>query len=513
MIAQVISCGSNQVNALFSEIVSDGMNTFKLSLQKCLIRCREHFWTTQRMKIVLDPLKGISLTEQIARQLEEMIRSRQVHIGAKLPSIRQLATAHQISRFPIIEAYDLLVSKGLIQPKHGSGFYVSGCADAPNHLRGADPRVAQAESSNVLRQFSPDGDAPPLSSGFIPTAWRDLEGIAQAVRQISRTDTASLVDYAVPQGDATLREQISRRLHLLEIETPPQHILITHSASQALDLVARTILRPGDTVFVEDPGYFNLFGLLKLQGIRLVGVPRLRTGPDVSVMEDLLTVHRPKLFFVNTVFQNPTATNIAPQVAFRLLQLAQLHNFSIVEDDVYADLQAVPSQRLAALDQLDRVIYVGGFSKTLSSSLRLGYVAAHPDLVRNLLEVKVLTSMGGTKLAESVVAALLERGIYRKHIEVLRRRVNDALTGAVEQLHRSGWEVYEQPCGGVFVWARVPHIDDSSVLVAQAQKFGITIAPGANYRPNNEPSPWLRFNAAYVRDKQTLSFLADASCL
>lgn len=305
MIAQVISCGSNQVNALFSEIVSDGMNTFKLSLQKCLIRCREHFWTTQRMKIVLDPLKGISLTEQIARQLEEMIRSRQVHIGAKLPSIRQLATAHQISRFPIIEAYDLLVSKGLIQPKHGSGFYVSGCADAPNHLRGADPRVAQAESSNVLRQFSPDGDAPPLSSGFIPTAWRDLEGIAQAVRQISRTDTASLVDYAVPQGDATLREQISRRLHLLEIETPPQHILITHSASQALDLVARTILRPGDTVFVEDPGYFNLFGLLKLQGIRLVGVPRLRTGPDVSVMEDLLTVHRPKLFLSIRYFRIP----------------------------------------------------------------------------------------------------------------------------------------------------------------------------------------------------------------
>lgn len=466
------------------------------------------------MKIVLDTSTGVSLTEQIAGQFEAMIHSRQVQVGEKLPSIRQLAGTHRISRFPIVEAYDLLVSKGLIEPKHGSGFYVTRRADIHDHwMRGADPCVARMESGNILRQFSAAGDAPPLSSGFIPEGWRDVKGIAQAVRQVSRTDTASLVDYAVPQGDATLREQISRRLRPLEIETPPQHILITHSASQALDLIARTMLRPGDTVFVEDPGYFNLFGLLKLQGIRLVGIPRICTGPDVSAMEDLLKVHQPKLFFVNTVFQNPTATNIAPQVAFRLLQLAQLHDFSIVEDDVYADLQAVPSQRLAALDQLNRVIYVGGFSKTLSSSLRLGYIAAHPDLVRNLLEVKVLTSMGGTRFAERVVATLLERGIYRKHMEKLQHRVNDALMAAVEQLHRLGWEVYERPCGGMFVWARVPGIEDSSVLVAQAQKFGITISPGANYRPNNEPSPWLRFNAAYVRDNQTMLFLASVSGL
>ncbi|WP_415767960.1 PLP-dependent aminotransferase family protein [Paraburkholderia sp. J69-1] len=253
--------------------------------------------------------------------------------------------------------------------------------------------------------------------------------------------------------------------------------------------------------------------MLKLQGIQLVGVPRLHTGPDVDAMQTLLAIHRPKLFFVNTVFQNTTATNIAPQVAFRILQLAQQHDFSIVEDDVYADLQPTPTQRLSTLDQLNRVIYVSGFSKTLSSSLRLGYVAAHADQIRDLIDVKTLTSMGGTRLAENVVATLLERGVYRRHMEKLRHKVSDALMRTVDQLRRSGWETYEEPCGGMFVWARVPHIDNSARLVEHAARFGINIAPGAHYRPNNQPSPWLRFNAAYMREGQTPTFLDSAANL
>ncbi|WP_321817044.1 MULTISPECIES: PLP-dependent aminotransferase family protein [unclassified Paraburkholderia] len=466
------------------------------------------------MKIALDPLKPISFKEQIVCQIEDMIRLRRAPVGTRLPSIRQLAAANKVSRFPVMEAYDLLVSRGLIEPRHGSGFYVTNCVDTLEHWpRGADPEVARAESGQILRQFNAQGSTPPLSSGFIPPAWRDVEGIAQSVRQVSRTDIASLVDYAVPQGDLTLRKQISRRLSQFEISAPSEQILVTHSASHALDLVTRMMLRPGDTVFVEDPGYFNLFGLLKLQGIQLVGVPRLHTGPDVDAMQTLLAIHRPKLFFVNTVFQNPTATNIAPQVAFRILQLAQQHDFSIVEDDVYADLQPTPTQRLATLDQLNRVIYVSGFSKTLSSSLRLGYVAAHADLIRDLIDVKTLTSMGGTRLAENVVATLLERGVYRRHMEKLRHKVSDALMRTVDQLRRSGWETYEEPCGGMFVWARVPHIDNSAHLVEHAARFGINIAPGAHYRPNNQPSPWLRFNAAYMREGQTPAFLDSAANL
>ena len=123
-------------------------------------------------------------------------------------------------------------------------------------------------------------------------------------------------------------------------------ILITNGASQALDLLMRYMLKAGDTMFVEDPGYYNLYGLLKLHGVKLIGIPRTRNGPDLDVLQAQLQLHRPKLMFINTVFHNPTGTTVAPPVAFRLLQLAREHGFTIIEDDIYADFQTDLTDRL-----------------------------------------------------------------------------------------------------------------------------------------------------------------------
>ncbi len=464
------------------------------------------------MKLALDTMAGVPLNEQLAHQLEQMIRSRHLRSGVKLPSIRKMAADQGISRFPVVEAYGVLAARGLIRPRHGSGFYVTDRFDSSAHPGGTDLRVAKEESSHILSQFASTDDRVKLSSGFLPAAWRDVDGIAQAVRHIVRSDAANLVDYAQPQGDPLLRQHLSRHLAPLGINAQPQQILVTHSASQALDLVVRLLLKPGDTVFVEDPGYFNLFGLLKLHGVNLVGVPRRAMGPDVEMTEALLREHRPKLFFVNTVFHNPTATNIAPQVMFRLLQLAHQHGFTFVEDDVYADFEATPSQRLATLDQLERVVYLGGFSKALSSSLRVGYLVARPDLIKPFIELKALTSMGGARIAESIVALLLERGTHRKHLERLRRRLVQASANAVTRLLQSGWEVYEQP-SGMFLWACVPGVEDSAVLCDAARTFGLDLAPGREFRPNGEATPWVRLNVAAASNPLAEPFINAAGRL
>lgn len=466
-----------------------------------------------RLDIQLDRDNGVPITEQIVSGVTAWIRSRAAHPGSKLPSIRQFATDFGVSRFPVIEAYDRLVSLGYLDSRHGSGFYVSDRAPAGTGRGASDPRRAEDESDHLLQQFNHPGETLKLGSGFIPESWRDMDSLAQAIRHVSRSDPSSMIDYATPLGNPSLREHLQGRIALLGIQAEPSQILITNGASQALDLLMRYMLKPGDTIFVEDPGYYNLNGLLKLHGVTLVGIARTRTGPDLDAMETQLRLHRPKLLFINTVFHNPTGTTVAPQVAFRLLQLAREHGFSIVEDDIYADLQTDLTDRLATLDQLERVIYVGGLSKTLSSSLRIGCIVASPAIIKDLVDIKMLTSIGGSRFAEAVAVSLLERGAYHKYLERLRRRMRDALGSTVQTLEDAGWEIFEKPVGGKFVWARVPHVADSQRLVECGAPLGVTVAPGSYFRPNGEACAWIRIHVGFGNDPRAQAFFAAAAAL
>lgn len=462
------------------------------------------------MKITLDASTGVPLTDQIVQGVRHWIGSRTARPGARLPSIRKLATEHGISRFPVIEAYDRLVSQGLLDSRQGSGFYV---ADSEATGRGgkgwSDPSLAEDYSDHVREQFSHPSAMHDLGGGFVPETWRDLEGLTQAIRYVSRNSIESLVHYAAPLGHPDLRRHMLTRMRQLGIEVELPQILMTSGTSQALDLVVRHLLRPGDTVFVEDPGYFNLFGLLRMHGVRLVGVPMTPTGPDPDVTESLLREHRPKLFFTNSVLQNPTGSTLSPQVAFRLLELARRHGFRFVEDDIFRDFQMQTTDRLATLDQLENVIYVGGFSKTISASLRVGYIMADKALIKDLMDVKVLTSLAGSHFAEEVVTTLLERGAYRKYVERMRLRVREASANAVRTLTDSGWEVFCQPAGGNFLWARTPRIDDSRTLVTVAAQHGLTLAPGDYFRPGAEASAWVRINATSVDEPRARAFFRE----
>jgi DNA-binding transcriptional MocR family regulator len=466
------------------------------------------------MKLELDRASSVPLTEQIVAGVQAWISSRSAHPGARLPSIRQFAADCNISRFPVIEAYDRLVSLGYLDSRHGSGFYVSEHARAGMAGMGTcDITNAADESDHVVSSLSRPGATLQIGNGSIPQAWRDIDALGQAIRHVSRTDVSSLVDYGSPLGDATLREHLRNRLAPLGIVADAQQILITEGASEGLDLLMRYMLKPGDTAFVEDPGYYNLYGLLKLHGVRLVGIRRTASGPDIDHLNEMLAQHRPRALFVNTVFQNPTGTSIAPPVAFRLLQLAREHRFTIVEDDIFADCQGTPTDRLAALDQFEHVVYVSGLSKTLSSSLRVGYVVANAAITRDLASIKALTTISGSRFTQAVAATLLERGAYRKYLERLRRRMSDALGSATRTLEDHGWELFARPEGGKFVWARVPQVEDSARLVACGEPLGVTVSPGNHFRPHGEASPWIRINAAFALDPRAQAFFAAAAKL
>ncbi|WP_353960382.1 PLP-dependent aminotransferase family protein [Halomonas maura] len=364
-------------------------------------------------------------------------------------------------------------------------------------------------SDEMWQLFQPEGDSLRLGCGWLPTAWRDEETFARALRQVARQSSAGLFEYGTPLGSPELRALLQERLRGLAIEADANQLLTTGGGSQALDVIVRWMLRPGDTVLVESPGYYNLFGLLHLHRVNVVGVRRTEDGPDPEHLEALLERHSPRLFFCHSVLHNPTGTSLSPEVARRVLALAERHDLWIVEDDIYADFQQTPTPRLAALDGLRRVIYVGSFSKTLSCSLRVGFIAAPPALVKPLVDVKMLSNIASSSFAEQVVATLLRNGSYRRLVDRLRLRLSRRMSTALELARGSGWEPYALPRGGMFLWARHPEVASSRELVASAERRGIRLSPGEVFLPEANESPWIRLNVAYVDDARARTFLAD----
>jgi len=287
--------------------------------------------------------------------------------------------------------------------------------------------------------------------------------------------------------------------------------VLTIGATHALDIVVRHLLKPGDCVFVDDPGSWNLFANLRLFGVKLAGVPRYVQGPDPATLEGLLKEHHPKVFFTQSVLQNPTACNLAPASAFRILQLAEKHDFMVVEDDTYCDLHPGQATRLATLDQLHRVIYVGSFSHTLSGNLRVGFFACEPDLAASLTDVKIVTCLCSSEFAEQLVYQMLTEGHYRKYVDRLRVRLLEATATTLRMLERSGFSVLAEPAGGMFVWAKARGLRDAARLAIQAAAEDIMLAPGHVFRPQLQPTPYLRFNVAYAQDPRLERFLDGAA--
>jgi DNA-binding transcriptional MocR family regulator len=287
---------------------------------------------------------GTSLVEQIVRLIEARIDDKLLRSGGRMPSIRQFAEQHNVSRFTVVEAYDRLVAMGCLESRRGSGFFVRdraplGTPAAAGNAGQSDTPASRLDVvwlvRNMFRQL-PSQKMP--GAGLLPTEWLDGELVANALRAICRQNQNVLLHYGNPQGFLPLRQQLQVKLAELEIAAAPEQILTTAGVTQALDLVARHFLQPGDTIFVDDPAWFLMFGSFASFGAKVVGIPRLPDGPDVTKLAELAALHKPKLYVINSVLHNPTSTSLSAAKAFQVLKIAEQHDFMIVEDDIYCDM-------------------------------------------------------------------------------------------------------------------------------------------------------------------------------
>lgn len=313
---------------------------------------------------------------------------------------------------------------------------------------------------------------------------------------------AGLFNYSTPLGLPALRELLSRRLKQFDIDADKNRILTTTGATHGLDLIVRTLLPPGSCVVVESPGYSNLFDLLRLHKIDMIELPRTPRGPDVEALQCLLAIHRPCALFVNSACHNPTGSSLAPAVAQQLLQLTKTRHAGY-RGRRLCRFSKLDAPALAALD--DDVVYLGSFSKTLSSSLRVGFVVAGPSTIARLSEVKEITSMGGSRFCESVLANLLANGAYRKLVQRQRQRLSTDMAMALQLLEDADWKVFGKPAGGLFIWARAP-LCDYAELQRLAKRCGIQLSSRTAFSPSGTDTDWLRINVAYARDPKALAF-------
>jgi len=332
--------------------------------------------------------------------------------------------------------------------------------------------------------------------------------------QIRKTDLRDLLDaergYGDPAGFEPLRRMLARALEERGIATQPQQVLMTHGANHALDLLVRHLLNAGDKALVDAPGYYPLFAKLKLLGIEMLGVQRLPDGPDLEALEQLLIMHKPKVYFIQSLAHNPTGSSISLFKAHKLLQLAAKHNVWVVEDDAFAELLDPQIPRLATLDQFERVFYVSTFSKTLSAGLRVGYIAGPQQQVNELRDLKMLTIIASSDFSERILFEMLSTGHYKKHITKLRQRAQEASKQSARVMQQLGLKVHPHIEQSFYHWVELPSSCSEIDIARSAAQHGIFLAPGAVFYPNRiSPTPTLRVNAAYAGDERFKKFLSS----
>lgn len=459
---------------------------------------------------------GATLAEQLAERYAERIVQRLLAPGARLPSVRECAARHGVSPSTVVGAYDLLQARGLVQARPQRGFFVrEGAASPPAALRSAaPPRPLPLNATALIRgMFQAQGERPAPGLGMLPEDWLDAGVLQRALRRAS-TRPASWLRYGDPAGEPALRAALVRRLADLGVPADAGQVVTTAGATQALDIVSRTLLAPGDAVLVDEPGWAVEYARLARLGMKLLPVPRGRTpdgGPDLAVLEALLREHRPRLYVTVSVLHNPTGVSLSPAAAHQVLRLAEAHDLLIVEDDSYGWLAPPHATRMAQLDGLRRTIYVSGFSKILAPQWRVGFLAAPAALVERLVDTKLLAALTSPGPLEQAVALCLEQGLLRRHAERVVQRLDAARSRTVQLAQAAGF-AFVTPPQGLFGWLDAGA--DTEVLARQLLDEGWLTAPGTLFHATPRPTALMRVNFATAQDARfwsRLRALADGA--
>jgi DNA-binding transcriptional MocR family regulator len=438
---------------------------------------------------------GVPLVQQIVDQLSVAITQGGLPHGSRLPPIRELSELMNVGKSTVVDALDRLRAKGLVVSRQGSGHYVHRSALTIRPDAGPDLQP-QDTLSVVRRAVLQDTGALRPGAGFLPSSWLPAEELLKAVRGTLRAASLQMGEYGVAAGYLPLREALRVKLTAIGIDVPVDQIVTTANTVQAIDMLMRLLVKPGDTVLLDDPCYITMHTNLALHGARVITIPRRADGMDLEAFEQLVSAQRPVLYMTNNVLHNPTGHSFSPAQVYRLLELSHRYGFHIVEDDLYCDLQQRMTPRLAA-GGLDNVSYVSGFSKTLTANSRVSYAVLSPPLAARMVTLKMACGGMTSELAEQIICTMLSDGSYAKHTRRTVDRLYESSSRVSGWLIEAGCSVSSLPHEGLYIWTRLPQGLHAETLARKGLEIDLVLAPGTLLSKAADASQFLRFNVAH----------------
>jgi GntR family transcriptional regulator/MocR family aminotransferase len=451
------------------------------------------------MRIPLDYESTTPLYQQIENHLRQSILSGSIAAGMRLPATRELARDLNVNRITIETAYAELEADGLVDARVGRGTFV-----LPQQ-----PRPAPAEPGSgaawpfwqlELQESALPG--PRLDPSALLRASHHphpihfgggtgdphlfpAEEYRKVIQNVLRRDGIDAFEYGDRRGYSPLRETIAHVLAIQGFPIKPEQLLITAGSQQALALVAQLLLKPGETILVEEPTYAGALDLFRTLGLKIIGVPVDEHGMQVELLEPLLQRHHPRLIYTIPNFHNPTGTCLSSARRYHLLSLADRYNIPILEDDFVGDLRyegrAQPA--LKSLDPGGRVIYISTFSKMVMPGLRVGFLAAEGPIYDRLVEFKRATDLATANLNQRALELYVTVGRYQAHLRrscQLYRKRRDAMIAAIQRYLPARVSA-DIPLGGLFIWLRLPEGCDAEALLPLACAEGVAFAPGSSF--------------------------------
>ena len=447
---------------------------------------------------------GDKLYNQVALRISELIEHGTLRPGARVPSVRKLSEQEEVSIATVMQAYRILESKGLIEARPQSGYYVKARLwQAPAEPEKSEPplRATRVNTSELVMRFMQAARNPALvgfgaalpSPLLLPT-----RQLCRTMAAVGRRSPQLANRYDVAPGAHELRVQIARRAMETGCTLAPDDIIITCGCQEALYLALRAVAEPGDTIAIESPTYFGVLQIIGSLGLKACEIPTFpRHGICLDELEKRLDCCRIKacLFMLN--YSNPLGSCMPDEKKARLVEMLASRNIPLIEDDIYGELAFAPERPKVAkaFDRGGQVLLCSSFCKTLAPGYRVGWIV--PGRLRDRVQhLKYVTSVGTATLPQLAIADFLANGGFDHHLRRLRRVYAEQIervTHAITKYFPKGTRV-TRPTGGYVLWVELPEHIDSIELFDRALEEKISVAPGPIFSPKQQFRNFIRLN-------------------